>query len=760
MIKEPPATCRTLRTEMVSCDFVVVGGGLAGLCCAVTAARAGLKVTLIQDRPVLGGNASSEVRLWILGATSHMGNNNRWAREGGVIDEILVENLHRNPEGNPVVLDALLLEMAVAEKNLRLLLNTAVFEVSKDGPDRIRSVRGVCSQNSTFYDVEAPVFCDASGDGVVGFLAGAAFRIGAESRGEFGELFAPAKANGELLGHTIYFYSKDVGRPVEYVAPSFALKDITRIPRFRQFNAKDIGCRLWWIEWGGNLDTIHESEDIKWELWRVVYGVWDHIKNSGDFPEAANLTLEWVGAIPGKRESRRFEGDYMIVQDDLVKQVEHPDAVSFGGWAIDLHPADGVYSPQDGCTQWHTKGVYGIPYRCFYSRNIENLFLAGRIISASHAAFGSTRVMATCAHGAQAVGMAAVLCHEKKINPRELGETGLAELQARLLRSGQHIPGKVLHDPNDLAAKARLECSSELILGGLAADGCVRPLDFAGGMMLPVGAGAAPAVTYFADVAENTTLEARLLISTKPENHTPDRELARLSIPLEAGLNRPVQLAFGARIPSDCYAFYVLEANPAVAVRLSGQRLTGVLSVWQKFNRAVAKSARQEPPSGIGIEAFDFWLPERRPEGKNLACQIEPPLQVFGVQNLCNGVDRPTFQPNAWVADFAADEAEIRLSWDEPQTISRIDLVFDTDFDHPMESVLMGHPERVSPFCVTQVELYDGAGKHLSRLQDNHKTLHSIELESPVTTDSLILRVRKPSPSIPAALLACRCYSS
>lgn len=759
MIKESPVGSRALLTDVVICDLVVVGGGLAGLCCALTAARAGIKVTLIHDRPVLGGNASSEVRLWILGATSHMGNNNRWAREGGVIDEILVENLYRNPEGNPLILDALLLEMAANEKNLRLLLNTAVYDVSKENADRIRGVRAFCSQNSTLYDVQAPLFCDASGDGVVGFLAGAAFRIGAEGRNEFGEAFAPEQSNRDLLGHTIYFYSKDVGRPVEYIAPSFALKDITQIPRYRQFNAKDIGCRLWWIEWGGKLDTIHDSENIKWELWKVVYGVWNHIKNSGEFPESANLTLEWVGTIPGKRESRRFEGDYMISQDDLVKQVDHPDAVSFGGWAIDLHPADGVYSPHEGCTQWHTKGVYGIPYRCFYSRNIENLFLAGRIISASHVAFGSTRVMATCAQGAQAVGMAAALCIEKKINPRELGKVYLAELRTRLLRSGQFIPLAALRDPHDLVAKAQLQCSSELRLRGLSADGSLRLLDFAGGMMLPVKAGSAPEVTYFADVAENTTLEAKLLISTKAENHTPDCELGHLSISLEAGANQPIPLAFGARIPRDCYAFYVLDANPAVTLHLSGQRVTGVLSVWQKFNRAVAKSSRQEPPKNIGIDAFDFWLPERRPGGKNLACVIDPPLQVFGVENLRNGIDRPTNQPNAWVADFGAEDAEIHLTWDQPEKIRWIELVFDADFDHPMESVLMGHPERVSPFCVRETEIYDGDRKLLHRLVDNHRTLRVIELNPPVETSKLSLRLHKPSELAPIALLACRCYS-
>ncbi|MEZ4717683.1 MAG: FAD-dependent oxidoreductase [Caldilineaceae bacterium] len=391
MQREPAAASRQLRTITHECDLTVIGGGLAGVCCAITAARAGISVTLIQDRPVLGGNASSEVRLWVLGATSHMGNNNRWAREGGVVDELLVENMFRNKEGNPLIFDTILLEKVTQEPNITLLLNTAVYEVEKAGADTIAAVSAFCSQNSTKYVVRAPLFCDASGDGVVAFLAGAAFRMGAESQDEFGEKFAPDAAYGELLGHSIYFYSKDVGRPVRFVPPSFALDDITKVPRYRHFNTATVGCRLWWIEYGGRLDTVHETETIKWELWKVVYGVWNYIKNSGEFPDAANLTLEWVGHIPGKRESRRFEGPYMLTQQDIVEQRHFDDAVSFGGWSIDLHPADGVYSPRPGCDQWHAKGIYQIPYRCLYSKNIRNLFLAGRIVSVSHVAFGSTR---------------------------------------------------------------------------------------------------------------------------------------------------------------------------------------------------------------------------------------------------------------------------------------------------------------------------------------------------------------------------------
>ena len=389
MLSQPfSSSKREMHSCALSAEFVVIGGGFAGVCAAVTAARSGTKTILVQDRPVLGGNASSEVRLWILGATSHMGNNNRWSREGGLVDEILIENLYRNKEGNPVILDTILLEKA--------------------DPQTVSKVYAFCSQNSTFYEISGRLFCDASGDGILAYRAGAAFRMGAEEKRCYNEQFAPDKGEfGELLGHSIYFYSLDTGKPVKFVPPSYALKDITRIPRWRKISSSEHGCRFWWLEYGGRLDTIHDTEQIKWEIWSVVYGVWDYIKNSGNFPDAENLTLSWVGTIPGKRESRRFEGEYTLVQQDIIEQRHHPDAVAFGGWAIDLHPADGVYSSQNGCIQYHSKGIYEIPYRCYCSRDIRNLFLAGRCISASHVAHGSTRVMATSGFGAQAIGMAA-----------------------------------------------------------------------------------------------------------------------------------------------------------------------------------------------------------------------------------------------------------------------------------------------------------------------------------------------------------------
>ena len=760
MIIEPETGRRALRSIRLDCDLAVIGGGLAGTCCAITAAREGLRVVLIQDRPVLGGNASSEVRLWALGATSHMGNNNRWAREGGVIDEILVENTYRNPEGNPHLMDAVLLDKTINEPGITLLLNTAVFDLTKRSPDSISSVRAFCSQNSTAYEVHAPLFCDASGDGIVGFMAGAAFRVGAESREDFGEPLAPPASYGELLGHSIYFYSKDTGRPVRYIAPGYALRDIKRIPRFGHIDASDHGCQLWWLEYGGRHDTVHATEEIKWELWKVVYGVWDYVKNSGRFPEAENLSLEWVGTIPGKRESRRFEGDYILIQRDIVEQRRHEDAVSFGGWAIDLHPADGVYSDQPGCTQWHSRGVYQIPYRCLYSRNVCNLFLAGRDISVSHVAFGSTRVMATCAHGAQAVGIAAALCNRDGLLPRGLLDPPrLRELQTRLVGTGQYIPHLADDDPNNLASTARAVASSTFQLGELASAGRTLALDVARAMLVPVAAGAVPRVTLRFDVDVEAVLEFELRRSERVGNFTPDVIEKCKQARVRAGCGREVTIDFQVEMERAQYVFICIRPCSDVRVHLSETQVSGVLCLKHVANRKVARNAVQTPPDGSGVDGFEFWIPERSPAGKNLALVLDPPVALFGAGNVLAAPFRPTVQPNAWVAAIDDPAPSLSLTWEQPQSIGRIELSFDTDFDHAMESVQWGHPERVMPLCVRRYRIGAGDGRVVAEASDNHQSRNVIDLDPPILTDRLVIDQMEAHGAGPIVLFGVRCYA-
>ena len=754
MLFEDAADHRDPKTERLETDLCIVGGGLAGTCAAITAARAGLQVVLVQDRPVLGGNASSEVRLWVLGATVHMMNNNRWSREGGVVDEFLVENLYRNHDGNPVLVDPVLLEMVADAPNLTLLLNTSVFECAKaDGDaDRIAGVRGFCAQNSTMYEVRAPLFCDASGDGILGFVSGAAFRMGAEPPEAFDEPFAPTGEFGRLLGHSIYFYTRDAGRPTTFIPPSFALKDVPEaLPRIKQMNIRHHGCGLWWIEHGGRMDTVHDTEKIKWDLWRVVYGIWDHIKNSGEYPDAETQTLEWVGMIPGKRESRRFEGDYMLRQADVIERRWHDDDVAHGGWSIDLHPADGVFATHGASRHLYPKGIYPIPYRCYYSRNIANLFLAGRIISATHVAFGSTRVMATCALGGQAVAMAAALCREHACDPRGVNEpTLMAELHRRLQRSGQHIIGRPLDDPDDLARHATISASSELSLDEFPADGPRIDLEAPFGQMLPVGLGPMSELTFQATTAEPTRIEVELRTTSDVYHHSPDVVLGRRSVDLPAANDQPIVVDFGdVEIDQPRYVWLTIHGGKSVEVRLSERRLTGVVST---------RYVNDQDFTDVGGEAFPVFRIDRRPAGQNLALALDPPLERFAAASVANGYQRPTNQPNAWVAGFDDDRPTLRLNWDQPVTIRRVELAFDTDFDHAMETVLRGHPENEIPFCVRRYRLLDADGRLLHERTDNHQTRNTVALADAVTTDTLLIEVLESCGPCPASVFEVRCY--
>ncbi|MEZ6191440.1 MAG: FAD-dependent oxidoreductase [Phycisphaerales bacterium] len=582
------------------------------------------------------------------------------------------------------------------------------------------------------------------------------------------------------------------------------MKDITAIPKYRRFNTREHGCELWWIEHGGLLDTVHDAERIKWELWQIVYGVWDHIKNSGEFPEAETLTLEWVGMIPGKRESRRFEGDYMLSQRDIVERRRHDDAVSFGGWAIDLHPAEGVYGDGPSCTQWHSKGVFQVPYRCLYSRNIRNLFLAGRIISASHVAFGSTRVMATCAHSAQAVGAAAALCMERGLEPRDLLDAShMSKLQSRLLRLGQHIPGIDRNELADLVPQAEVSASSSFSLRRLEPDAEYLPLTCSHAMLIPVRAGRVPKIGFWFLADGPTEIEAQLRIAGRKGGFTPDVELARRYVEIQptvlatkiatvgrtttyasvsgapgrAGIGSdrtlgevtqsPVSVVakqvifdFDYRLEEEQYVFVCLMENPLVSVQQSDGLVSGVLRLSHRQGRRVSVGAIQEPPEGSGIDSFEFWLPGRRPHGKSLAMVLDPPVDCFGPENVARFPDRPTTRPNAWVADPADPSPRIQFSWPTQQNIRRLEFVFDTDADHPMETVLMSHPESVMPACVRNLRVKDDSGRVIGTITDNHQTRRTLLLDEPVVTRSITIEVDHPGGRVPAALFHVRCYET
>ncbi len=421
-----------MRDQTHEADLCVVGGGLAGLCAALAAARHGARVVLMHDRPVLGGNASSEIRMWIGGA--HGPN----MRETGLIEEILLENRHRNPDLNYSVWDSVLYGMARFQPNLTLLLNCTCTELAMDG-QRIRSVRGWQLTTETWHTVRAPLFADCSGDSVLAPLSGADFRIGREARTEFGETAGQDVADLKTMGLSCLLQARETDHARPFTPPEWA---------HRYARCEDLPHRhhvigqqnFWWIELGGDRDSIHDAETVRDELLKVAFGVWDHIKNRCPAQDAARWSLDWLGFLPGKRESRRYLGDHILTQTDVQAGGRFEDIVAYGGWTMDDHPPAGFHHPGPPTRHHRAPSPYGIPYRCLYSRNVANLFCAGRNIGATHMAISSTRVMATCALLGQAVGTAAALAAARGCGPRGVYEAHLADLQQALMDDDCYLP--------------------------------------------------------------------------------------------------------------------------------------------------------------------------------------------------------------------------------------------------------------------------------------------------------------------------------
>lgn len=469
------------RYEEKSYDLIVVGGGMSGVCAALEAARNGVKVALVHARPVLGGNASSEIRVHISGA-DHSLEKADYA-ESGILYELMLENKARNENFSYSTWDLILFETAKKQENLTVYYNTVMYDCETEN-NKITSILCVQETTEMRYKLSAPLFVDSTGNGTLGYYAGAEYRQGSESKAETGELDAPEQANNERMGNTIFFRARNMGHPVKFTPPYFAKKFTEEDLRHRMHSANQkvdfSGCidpeknektggvssrgieyGHFWIELMGDKDDIiTDYENIRDDLVASLYGVWDHVKNGGDHG-AENYALEWVGMLPGTRESRRLVGDYLLSETDILSNKIFEDAVCYGGWGVDLHTAHGLLDlhrhPSGECRFFD--GVYTIPYRSYYSKNIDNLFMAGRNISATKLGMCSTRIIGCCAIGGQAVGAAAALCKKYDCTPRQL-QARISELQQLILKDDGFIPEYKNEDENDLARKATFSATS------------------------------------------------------------------------------------------------------------------------------------------------------------------------------------------------------------------------------------------------------------------------------------------------------------
>ncbi|MBQ8605577.1 MAG: FAD-dependent oxidoreductase [Clostridia bacterium] len=433
-------------------DLCIIGGGMSGLCCAIAAARHGIKVILMQDRAVLGGNASSEIRMWIGGCH---GEDNR---EGGIIEEIMLENFYQNSSLRYALWDSVLYQKAMAEPNLTLLLNTSCLDAKMNG-NEIESIKGWQSNAETFHSVKAKYFADCSGDSILSTLTGAEFMYGREAKSEYNETIPPDTADKKTMGMSCLFQIRETDHPVPFTPPEFAYKYETDadLP-FKKHNLEN---NFWWIEVGGEWDCIHDSDRCREELIKICYGVWDHMKNHGDHG-AENWELEWIGFLPGKRESRRYVGKYVVNQNDVESEGRFEDIVAYAGWSMDDHFPAGFYHTESYPTIYHPAPTpWGLPLRCMISKNIENLCFAGRNISVTHAAMSSSRVMATCAILGQALGTAVA---QAIADDTPLEKVDIKKLQQTLMDDDCYIPWHTRELPS-LTKNAF--CSHDVIRNGM-----------------------------------------------------------------------------------------------------------------------------------------------------------------------------------------------------------------------------------------------------------------------------------------------------
>ena len=468
-------------------QVVVVGGGMSGLIAALASARQGARTALIQDRSVFGGNASSETRMHISGASCHWGKKN--ASETGILMELMLENKYLNDSYNYSIWDGVLWSAAQNQQNLDIYMNTTMDRVFSDGTaiERIEAYQMSTEKRFSFV---ADVYLDCTGNGSLGYFSGAEYAVGRECRADFGEKDAPDERDGNTMGNTIYFVAEKRSHPVRFVKPPWAYTfdesdfkhryhgdivvyhnadDVVVLRPDEDYadhadelvEKYDVKSGYWWVELGGDWDDIiAQSEDIRYELYRCVYGVWDHIKNGGDHG-AENYELVWVGNLAGMRESRRLIGDYILTENDILSGQTHPDAVAYGGWPMDEHIAGGFRAKGQIPSRVRSfKGLYSIPYGCYCSKNISNMMMAGRNISCSKLAMGSTRVMGTCAVGGEAAGIAAARAAQLGLTPRAYGEGHIRELQQLLLKNDCYLIGVRNEDPDDLARKAAVTATS------------------------------------------------------------------------------------------------------------------------------------------------------------------------------------------------------------------------------------------------------------------------------------------------------------
>jgi hypothetical protein len=700
------------RQEALDYDVVVCGGGLAGVCAAIAAARGGATVGLIHDRTVLGGNSSSEVRVTPHGAAQF----HAYGRETGIISELLIEERAQNHAQimengwTNSVWDLVLLTAVLEEKNIELHLNTKILS-AESSSDHITSITALVLDAETELHVAGRVFVDSTGDGLVAHSAGCESMFGSEGQFVWQEPHAAAESSDDTMGNSLHFKTEDIGRPVDWMPPWWA-KDLADRSFFYDQGRTPGDPRggFWWIELGTPWHTIYDNRTIRSELQKYVLGIWDWMKNKDPSLREQTRTraLDWVGSVLGTRESRRVIGRTIVTEPDIQERRRWADEVAFGGWFLDLHTPGGLiaeHSEANSATNYNPfteraalgyVGPYGIPLAALIARDVDNLFLAGRDISASHAALGTMRVMATTALMGQAVGTAAAECVNGGLSPSQLAPSGsgtadevgaaaVARIRRRLSREGVWLPGGAETDPDDRARSATVTADSQALLFGIHPDALgyaeahdMIDLRYKDDLLNRVETRLAQPVAtdgslhtlqlYLTNHSDAPTVAALSLFRCGGIHdytiYPPDRSLAadRIELaPRQSGwitwrLPAPVvQLAGESEWVSGRYVRLELSANSDLTWHQAKTCLIGHPAVYEV---ALGRMRRLQ-------------------HGVSLGFQVEPPQRVFGPEHLGSGVTRPHDRTHLWRSDPNRPlPAELTLTWDTPTAISQVELTF------------------------------------------------------------------------------------
>jgi len=725
-------------------DILVAGAGPAGIPAAVAAARKGMRVLLLHSRPGLGGNAASEAGVGFDGAYStHPG-----MRETGIAEEI--RRLHDFNHWN---WEQALTRLVEQEPNLTVSRNK--FVMSADVVKNvIRSVTALDVRRCSLHTYSARIYIDCTGDGWLGYHAGARYRLGREPKWQYQERYAPdtpdnLTMSGCIMGsckgqQVLSYYAEDAGEPVPFSAPRWAVKlpdgsDLHRTPH-------RLHTGEWWIENPTDVDDLWEQEKVRDELLRLSLGYFDWLKNTYEKRNLVrNLKMVAFPRYNAKRETRRLIGDYVLTQGDIDAARVFPDAIAYCGWPLDVHHPKGLFSGKEGPFYSNDRvPITTIPYRCIYSKNIENLFMAGRCASVSHIALGTVRIENTLATLGQAAGTAAALCLAMQVTPRQIHEQHMQQLRQILLRDDQYIPGLKNNDPADLVRQAKITATSfsknEPFHMRRGLPGEWHALDTPRAMATSND----PQPEFVSiwirnDQAKDSELTVEVIGLAVRNRFEETVLIDRVVVPVKAGFSGWLKVP--AQTKTDL---------PHIGVRLPAQKGFS----WRSFNYTSFASVRGWP-----LTAWDWYC-----DHSNSYCAVfrtfDDPNADCRPEQVATGVSRIIDANHyGWVSDPDQKLPQsLEVSWDSPQTIACVALTFDTDLNNPAYSYLSA-PVVIKTVKDYQLEWFDGRSWQLLAHETGNILRYRRHTFDPIETRQLRLTVLATHGDPSARVFEVRTYS-